>query len=92
MRKKIGFQQKTQQNKEEDIFKIIRKENEKLYQRLKNIISNRREKTGEKCQTSGEYKCRIHHENAIPLSKSETFPPCSRKGGHNADWIFVRAI
>ena len=49
-------------------------------------------KTSEKCQTSGEYQCSTHPDNTIPLSKSETFPPCSRDGGHGADWIFVRAI
>jgi len=49
-------------------------------------------KTGEKCQVSGEYKCSIHPANTIPLSKGETFPPCSYGGGHGATWIFVRAI
>ena len=49
-------------------------------------------KTGEKCQVSGEYRCSTHSSNTIPLSKGETFPPCSWGGGHATTWIFVRAI
>ena len=48
-------------------------------------------KTGEKCQVSGVYMCSLHPSNTIPLSKGETFPPCSWNGGHGATWIFVRA-
>ena len=47
-------------------------------------------KTGTKCQTSGVYKCSTHPSNTIPLSKGETFPPCSVNGGHSAIWILVR--
>lgn len=46
--------------------------------------------TGTKCTESGVYKCSVHTENTIPLSKGETFPPCSRNGGHSATWILVR--
>lgn len=48
--------------------------------------------TGQKCQQSGEYKCSTHPTNRIPLSKGETFPPCSFNGGHGATWILVRKI
>jgi len=48
-------------------------------------------KTGEKCQESGIYKCSSHPANTIPLSKGETFPPCSWEGGHSATWIWVRS-
>lgn len=47
--------------------------------------------TGEKCLQSGIYKCSKHQNNTIPLSKGETFPPCSRDGGHGATWILVTA-
>lgn len=47
-------------------------------------------RTGQKCPESGVYKCSIHSNNTIPLSKGETFPPCSRNGGHAANWILVR--
>lgn len=46
-------------------------------------------KTGEKCKQSGVYKCRIHPSNTIPLSKDETFPPCSMGGGHGTTWDLV---
>ena len=46
--------------------------------------------TGQKCQTSGVYYCSKHPTNEIPLSKGETFPPCSWGGGHNATWILRR--
>ncbi len=45
--------------------------------------------TGQKCPTSGVYKCSRHPSNTIPLSKGETFPPCSWGGGHGATWILV---
>lgn len=45
--------------------------------------------TGQKCQLSGVYKCSKHPSNTIPLSKGETFPPCSCGGGHSATWILV---
>jgi hypothetical protein len=47
-------------------------------------------RTGEKCQTSGVYYCTTHPSNEIPLSKGETFPPCSLHGGHAATWILRR--
>ena len=47
-------------------------------------------RTGQKCPESGVYKCSIHTSNTIPLSKGETFPPCSWGGGHAATWILVR--
>jgi hypothetical protein len=43
--------------------------------------------TGQKCQLSGVYRCSMHPANTIPLSKGETFPPCSYGGGHAATWI-----
>ncbi|MBI5324969.1 MAG: hypothetical protein HZB41_06820 [Ignavibacteriae bacterium] len=43
--------------------------------------------TGQKCKESGVYYCSIHTANTIPLSKGETFPPCSWGGGHSATWI-----
>jgi len=46
--------------------------------------------TGQKCTQSGVYKCSQHPSNTIPLSKGETFPPCSLGGGHSANWILVR--
>ncbi len=46
--------------------------------------------TGQTCQESGVYKCSQHPTNEIPLSKNETFPPCSVGGGHSATWILVR--
>ena len=46
--------------------------------------------TGEKCELSGVYKCTTHPSNEIPLSKGETFPPCSLDGGHGTTWILVR--
>ncbi len=49
-----------------------------------------RGRTGEKCQQSGVYKCSKHPGNEIPLSKGETFPPCSWESGHSAIWILVR--
>lgn len=49
-------------------------------------------KTGGICQVSGKYKCSEHPSNTIPISKGETFPPCSWGGGHSANWIFVEAI
>ena len=47
-------------------------------------------KTGEKCHVSGVYKCQTHQSNTIPLSKGETFPPCSWGNGHATTWILVR--
>lgn len=44
-------------------------------------------KTGEKCAQSGVYYCQSHPANTIPLSKGETFPPCSWNGGHGAVWV-----
>lgn len=46
-------------------------------------------KTGKKCPQSGVYRCSTHPGNTIPLSKGETFPPCSWSGGHGANWILV---
>jgi len=46
-------------------------------------------KTGQICQVSGVYECSLHPSNTIPLSKGETFPPCSRDGGHSATWVLV---
>lgn len=46
--------------------------------------------TGQKCTQSGVYRCSKHPSNEIPLSRGETFPPCSRDGGHSATWILVR--
>ena len=48
-------------------------------------------RTGEKCQLSGVYKCTTHPNNTISLSKGETFPPCSRGGGHRATCRLVSA-
>lgn len=45
--------------------------------------------TGQKCPVSGVYKCSEHPDNTIPLSKGETFPPCSKGGRHSARWILV---
>lgn len=47
-------------------------------------------KTGEKCQQSGVYRCHTHTSNTIPLSKGETFPPCTIGGGHGTTWRLVR--
>lgn len=47
-------------------------------------------RTGQKCPQSGVYRCSLHPMNTIPLSKGETFPPCSYGGGHAAEWILVR--
>lgn len=49
--------------------------------------SENRGTTGEKCQTSGVYYCVRHPNNTIPLSKGETFPPCSLDQGHGTTWI-----
>lgn len=49
--------------------------------------SEERGTTGQKCQVSGVYYCVRHPENTIPLSKGETFPPCSKDGGHATTWI-----
>jgi len=49
-----------------------------------------RGKTGETCQQSGVYYCSVHTSNEIPLSKGETFPPCSWDDGHGATWILRR--
>jgi hypothetical protein len=46
-------------------------------------------RTGEKCPQSGVYRCSTHTGNTIPLSKGETFPPCSWGGGHGTNWILV---
>jgi hypothetical protein len=46
-------------------------------------------KTGEKCLQSGIYVCSTHSKNKIPLSKGETFPPCSDGGSHGANWILT---
>jgi hypothetical protein len=46
--------------------------------------------TGQTCQQSGIYKCSLHPTNTIPLSKGETFPPCSRGDGHGATWVLVQ--
>lgn len=46
--------------------------------------------TGQKCPKSGVYKCSKHSSNTIPLSKGETFPPCSHDGGHAATWKLVK--
>jgi hypothetical protein len=46
--------------------------------------------TGSICQTSAVYKCSTHTTNTIPLSRGERFPPCSRNGGHGANWVLVR--
>ena len=53
--------------------------------------SEERGTTGEKCQKSGVYYCVRHPSNEIPLSKGETFPPCSRDAGHGTTWILRRA-
>lgn len=45
--------------------------------------------TGHTCQVSGVYKCATHPTNTIPLAKGNTFPPCSRDGGHSTTWIFM---
>ncbi len=48
--------------------------------------------TGEKCPESGLYEhfCKDKGENArIPLSKTETFPPCRTCG--SVKWILVMA-
>lgn len=49
--------------------------------------------TGHICQEGGIYKCSTHPSNTIPISKNETFPPCSHGpgGGHSATWILVKA-
>lgn len=47
-------------------------------------------RTGEKCQESGVYRCVTHSTNEIPLAKGNTFPPCSRDGGHSTTWTLVR--
>ena len=52
--------------------------------------SEERGTTGEKCQTSGVYYCVRHTQNEIPLSKGETFPPCSLDAGHSTTWILRR--
>lgn len=48
--------------------------------------------TGESNIQSGDYRCSIHHEQIIPLSKGEKFPPCNTKGTapHAAKWILVK--
>lgn len=47
-------------------------------------------KTGQTCQVSGIYRCQTHSSNTIPLSRGETFPPCSDGGRHGTTWILVR--
>jgi hypothetical protein len=48
-------------------------------------------KTGQTCAQSGVYKCSDHSSNTIPLSKGETFPPCTYGGrAHSATWVLVR--
>lgn len=47
-------------------------------------------RTGSKCTVSGVYRCSTHSSNTIPLSKGETFPPCSVNRGHGTTWILVR--
>jgi hypothetical protein len=49
-------------------------------------------RTGEKCPESGLYEhfCKDKGENSrIPLSKTETFPPCRTCG--SVKWILVMA-
>lgn len=46
--------------------------------------------TGQVCQVSGIYRCRMHPGNTIPLAKGNTFPPCSMNGGHATTWILVQ--
>lgn len=46
-------------------------------------------RTGSKCTVSGVYKCSTHPSNTIPLSKGETFPPCSVNRGHGTTWVLV---
>lgn len=46
-------------------------------------------KTGETCSVSGVYRCGTHPQQTIPLSRGETFPPCS-SGGHGTIWHLVR--
>lgn len=45
--------------------------------------------TGTTCQESGVYRCSTHSNQTIPLSKGETFPPCSEGGGHSTNWVLV---
>jgi len=49
--------------------------------------------TGEINPQSGDYKCQLHPEQIIPLSKGEKFPPCNTKGNpsHGTKWILVKA-
>ena len=46
-------------------------------------------RTGEKCPKIGVYRCSTHSGNTIPLSKGETFPPCSWGSGHGTNWVLV---
>lgn len=46
-------------------------------------------RTGQTCAVSGVYRCQTHPGSTIPLSRGETFPPCS-VGGHGTSWILVR--
>lgn len=46
--------------------------------------------TGTKCTQSGVYRCITHPSNEIPISKGETFPPCSYGKGHSTTWVLVR--
>jgi len=47
-------------------------------------------RTGQTCSVSGVYRCQSHAGSTIPLSRGETFPPCSVGGGHATTWILVR--
>lgn len=47
-------------------------------------------RTGETCAVSGIYRCGTHPTQTIPLSRGETFPPCSVHGGHGTIWYLVQ--
>jgi len=47
-------------------------------------------KTGEICQQSGVYRCSLHSDSEIALSKGNKFPPCNPYNNHGAIWILVR--
>lgn len=47
-------------------------------------------RTGQICSISGVYRCQTHRSSEIPLSKGETFPPCSAGGRHGTTWELVR--
>jgi hypothetical protein len=62
-------------------------------QPMKNIRKEERTifHTGNTCSESAVYKCQTCGTQEIPLSKGETFPPCStcKKGG---EWKMVRSL